>query len=121
MYQLKAVNCCALIRIILDSGPDGGACPPGAGPCRGFEGNCADITAQFADLPVLPDHPNGLADYECHAFPDDANFTDTLLVSLLAIAVSIPVAYIIFVCFDLVRARGWAGASLCALPCRSRA
>ena len=103
-YELKATNCCAAIRLILDSGPDGGNCPPGAGPCRGFDGNCADIADQFSDLPVLPDWPTGLADYECHAFPDDARFTDTLLVSLLAIAVALPCSFFIFICFDLVRA-----------------
>ena len=103
-YELKAVNCCALIRLILDGGPDGGNCPPGAGPCRGFAGNCADVAAQFADLPVLPDWPSGLADYECHAFPDDARFIDTLLVSLLSIGAALPVSFFIFVCFDLVRA-----------------
>ena len=105
MYQLKAVNCCALIRSILDAGPDGGACPPGAGPCRGFEGNCADITAQFSDLPVLPDWPTGLADFQCHSFPDDARFIDTFLVSLLSIGAALPVSLFIVLCFDLVRAR----------------
>ena len=100
------MNCCAAVRAILDSGPDGGNCPPGAGPCRGFDGNCADVAAQFADLPVLPDWPTGLADYECHAFPDDARFADTLLVSLLAIAVALPCSFFIFLCFDMVRARG---------------
>lgn len=35
----KSVNCCAELRLILDDGPDGGNCPPGAGlPCRGFTG-----------------------------------------------------------------------------------
>ena len=82
-FQLKSSNCCSALRLILDSGPDGGACPP-AGLCRGFAGNCADIAAQFADLPVLPDYPDGLADFACHAFPDDARFGDTILVGLRA-------------------------------------
>ena len=100
MYQLKSSNCCSALRLILDSGPDGGACPP-VGPCRGFVGNCADITAQFADLPVLPSYPDGLADFECHAFPDDARFGDTILVGLLSCGVALPVTIFIFTCFDL--------------------
>ena len=100
MYQLKSSNCCSALRLILDSGPDGGACPP-VGPCRGFVGNCAEITAQFSDLPVLPDWPTGLADYECHAFPDDARFGDTILVGLLSCAAALPVTIFIFICFDL--------------------
>ena len=82
-FQLKSSNCCSALRLILDSGPDGGACPP-TGLCRGFAGNCADIAAQFSDLPVLPDYPDGLADFACHAFPDDARFGDTILVGLRA-------------------------------------
>ena len=101
MYELKATGCCAAIRVILDSGPDGGNCPPGAGPCRGFIGNCGDVIAQFSDLPVLPDHPNGLADYVCTAFPDDARFIDTFLVSLLSIGAGLPVTLFIFTCFEL--------------------
>ena len=60
MYYAKAVNCCAELRNILNSGPDGGACPP-VGPCREFEGNCADIVEQFATVEVLPDYPDELS------------------------------------------------------------
>ena len=67
-FYAKAVNCCAELVAILDSGPDGGNCPS-ATNCRGFTGNCADITDQFADVPVLPDFPDGLADYTCTAPP----------------------------------------------------
>jgi hypothetical protein len=56
------------VRSILDSGPDGGNCPP-VGPCRGFEGNCGQIAEQFASLAVLPDYPNGMSEYVCHLFP----------------------------------------------------
>ena len=72
------------------------------------------MTAQFSDLPVLPDWPNGLADYQCHAFPDDARFIDTFLVSLLSIGAALPVSFVIFLCFDLVRARA------AASPLRNR-
>jgi hypothetical protein len=43
------------------------------GLCRGFEGNCGDLADQFSTLPVLPDFPNGLQEWECTAFPDDEN------------------------------------------------
>ncbi len=76
---LQGANCCAELRLLLDSGPDGGACPP-VGPCRGFEGDCGAIAQQFAQLPVLPDFPDGLADYACHQFPDDDAPVDSLIV-----------------------------------------
>ncbi len=62
------MQCCAEVRFILDSGPDGGDCPA-VGACRGFEGNCGQIAEQFASLAVLPDYPNGMAEYTCHLFP----------------------------------------------------
>ena len=95
------MNCCADLRLLLDSGPDGGDCPP-AGPCRGFEGDCSDIAQQFANLAVLPDFPNGLADWKCTAFPDDEdNQFDALLVGLISIGVSMPVAYVLSTCFEI--------------------
>ena len=78
------MNCCAEVVAILNSGPDGGNCPSAA-DCRGFTGNCADITDQFADLPVLPDFPDGLADYTCTAFPNDDNPIDSFIVGLSAL------------------------------------
>ena len=77
------MNCCAEVLAILDSGPDGGNCPSAA-DCRGFTGNCADIMDQFADLPVLPDFPNGMADYTCTAFPDEDKPIDSFIVGLSA-------------------------------------
>ena len=70
MFYVKAVNCCAEVVSILNGGPDGGNCPV-AGNCRGFNGTCADVVQQFADVPILPDYPAGLADYTCNAFPMD--------------------------------------------------
>ena len=78
------VNCCAELVAILDSGPDGGNCASPA-DCRGFTGNCADIAEQFAELPVWPDYPNGLADYTCHAFPDEDKPVDSFIVGLSAL------------------------------------
>ena len=89
------------MRLILDSGPDGGECPP-VGPCRGFEGNCGDIATQFATLPVLPDYPNGLQDWTCTAFPDDDNKpVDSFIVGLISIAIGLPVTLFIATCFSI--------------------
>ena len=89
------------MRLILDSGPDGGECPP-VGPCRGFEGNCGDIANQFATLPVLPDYPNGLQDWTCTAFPDDDNKpVDSFIVGLISIAIGLPVTLFIATCFSI--------------------
>jgi hypothetical protein len=77
------------VRALLDAEYAGG-CPP-AGTCRGFDGNCADLAAQFAFVPVLPDYEEGLDGYECHAFPDSAKRLDSFIVGLISIAVSLPV------------------------------
>jgi hypothetical protein len=79
----QGVNCCAEIQALLE-------CPP-VGPCRGVEANCGDLAEAFADTPVLPDYPDGLADYVCGAFPDDENPRDSLIVGLLAFAIALPV------------------------------
>ncbi len=99
-YYAKAVNCCAELKLILDSGPDGGDCPP-VGLCRGFPGNCADLPDQFAALPVLPDFPDGLADYTCHAFPDEDIQLDSFLVGLISIAIALPVSSFIAQCYGI--------------------
>jgi hypothetical protein len=101
MFELKGVNCCAALRALLNDGPDGGACPPGNGPCRGATATCSDLATQFASVPVLPAFPDGLADWQCDAFPDDARFADTVLVALLSIAAALPVTMFILICFDL--------------------
>jgi hypothetical protein len=92
MFYARGVNCCAELRGVLDSGPDGGHCPAdAAAACRGFAGDCAALAAQFAAVPVLPDYPAGLSDYTCHAFPDDDAPLDSFLVGLISIAVALPV------------------------------
>ncbi len=69
--------------LILNSGPDGGECASVA-DCRGFkDGNCADIPAQFAEVAVLPDFPDGMADYVCTAFPDEEMPVDSFIVRAL--------------------------------------
>ena len=84
--RAKGVNCCADVRLLLDSGPDGGFCPP-VGECRGFNGTCGELPAQFATVAVLPDYPNGLQDYTCTAFPNDDNSVDSFIVGLISLAI----------------------------------
>ena len=75
-------------------------CPP-AGPCRGFVGDCADLQAQFADVAVLPDYPDGLASYTCTAFPNDNNPVDSFIVGLIAVAIAVPVVNFMGGCFEV--------------------
>ena len=108
---------------ILDSGPDGGNCPAG-GDCRGFNGTCADVVQQFADVPILPDYPAGMADYLCNAFPMDSKPVDrcvrmlrmhmsaaetaslrpsrfSFIVGLISLAVSLPVVLFLQTAFAI--------------------
>jgi hypothetical protein len=100
-YYAKSKNCCQEIRGILNSGPDGGACPGLEGPCRGAVGGCATLLQQFDAIPVLPGFPNGMQDYECDTFPDDNRPLDSVLVGLIAIAVAFPVTAIISSLFEV--------------------
>ena len=113
------------MRLLLNSGPDGGECPP-VGDCRGFNGTCGELPRQFATVAVMPDYPNGLQaraggagcagtlhervltqrvrrigaqDYTCTAFPNDASRVDSFIVGLIALAVAIPVTLFITTCF----------------------
>ena len=100
MYYARADECCGVLRVILNSGPDGNNCPP-LGPCRGFTGTCGEIMDQFAELPVLPDFPNGMQDWTCTSFPDDTNDIDSFLVGLISLAVALPVTLFIATCFEI--------------------
>jgi hypothetical protein len=86
--------------MLLDSGPDGGNCPP-VGACRGFEGTCGQIAEQFADVSVQPWFPDGLSEYTCHAFPDEERQLDSFLVGLISIAIALPVANFCQTCFAI--------------------
>jgi hypothetical protein len=99
-FYAKAVNCCAEVVAILDSGPDGGNCLA-AGSCRGFNGTCADVVHQFADVPILPDYPAGMADYSCNAFPMDDKPVDSFLVGLISLAIGLPVTLFLATCFGI--------------------
>ena len=122
MFYSKSKNCCAQLRELLDSGPDGGACPADATqPCRGFVGTCADLRAQFADVPVMPSFPAGLSTYVCTAFPDTASplstpgaggaslgvpLRDALIVGCISAAVALPVAVLLRSVFEAANDAG---------------
>ena len=111
-YSSRGTQCCAEIRSIIDLGAgqtcgapyipppdDATGCPP-AGPCLGFLGACADVQEQFLSLQGCyvfsdgtdePTEHDSIADYVCHAFPDDAYVTDQFFVGLISIAVALPV------------------------------
>ena len=94
-FYSKSKNCCIEIRSLLDDGT-GTVCPPTVftASCRGFVGNCADISLQFAGVEsALPD------DYECHQFPDDSSGRDKLVVGLICAAVSVPFTYVLVEAF----------------------
>jgi hypothetical protein len=74
---------------------------PAVGLCRGVEANCGDLAAAFANTPVMPDHPSGLADWSCAAFPNDDNPRDSLIVGLIAFALALPVTLFLQTCFSL--------------------
>ena len=100
-YYSRGAVCCAELRSIL-------GCESGPGEsCRGFTGNCADLQSQFSELqgPFLYGSPltmhDGLDEFECHAFPDDAYPTDQLLVGLISVAVAFPVDILLARAFEV--------------------
>ena len=103
MFYDKADNCCRTVRGLLNSGPDGGACPVEVytAPCRGYVGECGALPTQFATVAVLPDYPNGLQDWQCTAFPNDDRPLDSLLVALISAAIAIPVTAFVASCFEV--------------------
>ena len=86
-YQVKASNCCAQIRTFLGCDPSNNT------PCRGFTGDCADIKAQFGDVPL--DDGGTVADFECHAFPDEASLIDSFYVGLIFALCALPLRFIV--------------------------
>jgi hypothetical protein len=95
-FQRKSATCCRELRELL-------GCAEGAlgSPCRGFGGDCADLQAQFLELPpeVLPPGAD-VAGYECHAFPDDDNPIDQFWVGLIFAASAVPLRYIITILME---------------------
>ena len=72
-----------------------------AGACRGVEANCGDLPSAFASTPVEPYFPDGLADYTCHAFPDDERPVDSFIVALIALAIALPVTLFLQSAFEM--------------------
>ena len=120
-YSSRGTQCCAEIRNLIDTGAgqscgapyvppadDASGCPP-VGPCLGFTGSCADLQQQFIALQgcYVYGGPGDVAehayldDYVCHAFPDDAYVTDQFFVSLIAVAVALPVDLVIARAFEI--------------------
>ena len=134
-YSSRGTQCCAEIRSIIDLGagqtcgapyippPDDAAgCPP-VGPCLGFLGACADVQEQFLTLQGCyvfsdgtgePTEHDSIADYVCHAFPDDAYVTDQFFVGLISVAVALPVDRFLGRAFEIANEgeEGLAGAWL---------
>jgi hypothetical protein len=95
-FYAKAANCCAEVRAILAAATD--VCEAAPAACAG---DCATLPAVFATTPLLPHFPAGLADYTCHAFPDDDMPTDSLIVALISIAIALPVSIFLASCFAI--------------------
>ena len=125
-YSSRGTQCCAEIRNLIDTGAgqscgapyvppadDASGCPP-VGPCLGFTGSCADLQQQFIELQgcYVYGGPGDVAehayldDYVCHAFPDDAYVTDQFFVSLIAVAVALPVDMFIARAFEIANEVG---------------
>ncbi len=52
-------------------------------------------------MAVLPNYPDGLADWTCTAFPNDNAPTDSLIVGLVSIAIALPITLFLQGCFAL--------------------
>lgn len=83
-YWSRAINCCSEVRALLGCETDY------ARPCREFDGDCADLEAQFMGV-----QDSGLEVYVCHAFPDSENPVDSFIVGLICAAIALPFALIV--------------------------
>jgi hypothetical protein len=98
-FYSRGANCCAEIRLILECDP--------VGPCRGFEGDCADIIPQFESVqgPYVygepPEEHAYLDEYVCHQFPDEENYWDQVLVGLISVAVALPIDLFLARAFEI--------------------
>lgn len=61
IFQQNGFNCCVDARVFL------GCSESLSEPCRGFSGDCADLLAQFVDLPDV-----SVQDFKCTRFPREA-------------------------------------------------
>jgi len=101
MYYSRGATCCEEVQLLL-------ACDPAPAPCRGFKGDCGDIASQFQEMlfvdpwaepQCVPANP--VRDWVCHAFPDEENPIDTIIVGFIAIAVALPGALFLQSAFEL--------------------
>lgn len=84
-YWTKSKSCCSEIRALL-------GCDPFdfSNLCLEFPGDCADLAAQFPDIPN-PDGSGGPAvppGYECRQFPDDRLPGDKISVAFVMTAIA---------------------------------
>jgi sugar lactone lactonase YvrE len=131
-YSSRASLCCAELRNLLNIGAGvpfvsadaecgapfstSSCCAPGVADCLGYDGNCADFQEQFTSVqgcyPYDGSNHETIADWECHAFPDDAYVSDEFFVGLIAVAVAIPVDVFLTGAFETANevdgaAEGW--------------
>ena len=94
MFWAKGVNCCQELRATTAS-----ACSAAAIECPADTATCADLLTAIA----APDssYPPALADWTCTSFPNDDLPGDSLIVALIAMAVSLPVTIFLAGCFEI--------------------
>jgi hypothetical protein len=92
MFYSKSFNCCVEARALV------GCSAVTAEPCLGFTGDCADLAAAFAGVPI-DGAPGVPSDYVCIAFPNEDSSRDSFLLGLISWACSLPVSVFILNCF----------------------
>jgi hypothetical protein len=83
--------CCSELRALLH-------CPADITlPCRGFSGDCVDLSGQFAELVIGGSGRVGdfTSNLHCAAFPDPQSNRDTALTGLIAAACAIPLRWVV--------------------------
>ena len=99
--------------LLNSSALDDYGCDPAtpAGLCLGYLGSCGDLASQFSEVQGAfmynADGPGALtcystlADYVCHAFPDDAYASDQFFVSIICVAIALPVSLVLESLFEM--------------------
>ena len=97
LFYSRAVGCCSDVRVAL------GCDPTAALPCRGFEGQCADLRDTFYRFAAagiaLQERP--LPTPLCTAFPDPDSARDQLVSGLISMVVAFPIVGIFDSAFSL--------------------
>jgi hypothetical protein len=84
-YQ-RALACCRDYRTFLGCDPDYRQ------PCRGSNADCADLQSLFSGVVNIGVDADASV---CHAFPDNNNRRDALVMGLIAFTCSVPVTFVI--------------------------